>query len=132
MKEQRAAIALTGLLALLWALSAEFAAAFQCRLPRAWAVVEGQCFNQVGPFCYFVWFDADSTTLELILDIFRCCERDYRLDFGRNTHIHRWKTAYGSQTEDSYHRKLCLPTTVRHIVFLAVNNEFKATELNGS
>ena len=82
-------------------------------------------FQSGGGFCYFVRFNADSTTLDLFLDIFRCCERYYRLDFGRNTRIHRWKIAYGSQTEDSHHRKLCLPTTVCRTVLFAVSDEFK-------
>lgn len=31
-----------------WGVSAEFAAAFQCRLPHPWDYVHGRCFQKVG------------------------------------------------------------------------------------
>ena len=33
---------------ILWGLGAEFAIAFQCKLPSPWAIISGKCFNTVN------------------------------------------------------------------------------------
>lgn len=36
-------------LAIVWTTTAVLATAFQCHLPRPWAITSGHCFDQVSP-----------------------------------------------------------------------------------
>ncbi|KAL8688765.1 MAG: hypothetical protein Q9224_004804 [Gallowayella concinna] len=54
----------TGVITIVWAGVAEVVLAFQCRLPHAWAILEGQCIN-LSAFWY--WFGITQLLLDAIL-----------------------------------------------------------------
>ncbi|PWY76980.1 hypothetical protein BO70DRAFT_363535 [Aspergillus heteromorphus CBS 117.55] len=51
----------------IWAITAEFAVAFQCHLPQPWDWLEGRCFDRNA---WWNYFDISNLFLELIIIIF--------------------------------------------------------------